>query len=788
MNASNDNQPSCSNRGSTEVEDSSAVDVTIGHDHTYATMHSPRTMKRKLDIICDTLEKSNKKLKVQQKKSSRLHKKVQSLNSLITTLQNENRISTHCAELLEKTLTGVPKELMERIARKKKVSAYPEELKAFAMTLQFYSSKAYNYVRESFGLAFPHPRQIGSWYKGVDGDPGFTRPAFAALEARATDNQAKGKETICAIMLDEMAIKKHVEFANGRYYGYADIGNGEFDDSTPVAKDVLVLMAVSVNEAWKIPLGYFLLDGMNGQERANLIEQCLHKLHDVNVRAVSLTCDGPSCHFTMLRHLGANMNVDSLDPSFPHPADSDQKVHVLLDICHMLKLLRNCFADGKVLQTEDGRLIKWEYIEELNNLQNREGLRLGNKLKNAHIMWRKQKMKVNLAAQVFSSSVADALEYCNKKLKMVQFQGCEATVEFLRYVDSAFDVLNSRNPLGKGFKAPMRKTNQERWQKILQEARKFLLGLQSQLGKPMYLGQRKTGFVGFVASIDSCMKLFSVLVDAPNSPMSYLLTYKFSQDHLELFFAAVRSCGGFNNNPTARQFQACYKRLLMRHNIKNGNGNCSIMDNTTILNIQYTTQSSISLAKKYDLVTRPPLESDHDYVDTPNYEEISQYKEAAVSYISGFVVRMMKKRIHCKPCISALTAEDETPHAFVELKNHGGLVKASPSVISVCTETEKCFQHMLKMSDGKLPQGDGITEAIVLAVFTNSAGLSLFQELHNHQFDTSIEDNHIHNLVKMASSCYSKIRLYHLGKAKTEELVGIRVRKQMSKLILFKHQ
>jgi len=40
--------------------------------------------------------------------------------------------------------------------------------------------------------------------------------------------------------------------------------------------------------------------------------------------------------------------------------------------------------------------------------------------------------------------------------------------------------------------------------------------------------------------------------------MKYLLTYKFSQDHIELFFGAVRSTGGFNNNPTA------YKRLLMR--------------------------------------------------------------------------------------------------------------------------------------------------------------------------------------------------------------------------------
>uniref|UniRef100_A0AAV2JMX0 Transposable element P transposase-like GTP-binding insertion domain-containing protein n=1 Tax=Knipowitschia caucasica TaxID=637954 RepID=A0AAV2JMX0_KNICA len=49
-----------------------------------------------------------------------------------------------------------------------------------------------------------------------------------------------------------------------------------------------------------------------------------------------------------------------------------------------------------------------------------------------------------LATQVFSSSVADALEYCNQHLQLPQFRGCEETVDFLRTIDAAFDVLNIR--------------------------------------------------------------------------------------------------------------------------------------------------------------------------------------------------------------------------------------------------------------------------------------------------------------------------------------------------------
>jgi len=69
--------------------------------------------------------------------------------------------------------------------------------------------------------------------------------------------------------------------------------------------------------------------------------------------------------------------------------------------------------------------------------------------------------------------------------------------------------------------------------------------------------------------------LFDSLVAANSAPLKHLLGYKFSQDRIELFFAAVRAIGGRNNNPTGRQFKAAYKRLLLHQNVKNVvTGNC----------------------------------------------------------------------------------------------------------------------------------------------------------------------------------------------------------------------
>jgi len=169
--------------------------------------------------------------------------------------------------------------------------------------------------------------------------------------------------------------------------------------------------------------------------------------------------------------------------------------------------------------------------------------------------------------------VADAIEYCTSSLKLKQFEGSEATVKFIRLLDHLFDILNSRNPCAKGYKSALRLQNKHLWSTFLSQAYQYLYQLKDLQGTVMHKTRRKTGFIGFMAAIESVKGIFEDMVGSEAAPLKYLLTYKMSQDHLELFFGAVRSAGGFNNNPTAQQFTAAYKRLLMRSSIKAPNGN-----------------------------------------------------------------------------------------------------------------------------------------------------------------------------------------------------------------------
>ena len=55
------------------------------------------------------------------------------------------------------------------------------------------------------------------------------------------------------------------------------------------------------------------------------------------------------------------------------------------------------------------------------------------------------------------------------------------------------------------------------------------------------------------------------------------------QDHLELFNGAVRSSLGANNNPTSKQFESIFKRLLVKLEIRDVQGNATKQDETALL-------------------------------------------------------------------------------------------------------------------------------------------------------------------------------------------------------------
>lgn len=145
-----------------------------------------------------------------------------------------------------------------------------------------------------------------------------------------------------------------------------------------------------------------------------------------------------------------------------------------------------------------------------------------------------------MAAQTISTSVADAIETLKTGFKLPQFASAEATIKFIRIFDGLFDLMNSRNPFAKGTKTPLKKESKFYWEPLLEEAKDYLKILKLQNGSLLYRTKNKTPFLGFLINIYSYVGMYKDYVEKENAPLKYILTYKTSQDHLELLFCNLR--------------------------------------------------------------------------------------------------------------------------------------------------------------------------------------------------------------------------------------------------------
>ena len=108
----------------------------------------------------------------------------------------------------------------------------------------------------------------------------------------------------------------------------------------------------------------------------------------------------------------------------------------------------------------------------------------------------------------------------------------------------------------------------------------------------------------------------------------------------------------------------------------------------------------------------------------------------------------------CVTCVDSLTSTDQSAHEFVVLVDRGKLTRPSKSAVTVCLEAERVLQRLLKGSGKSLPRGTGVHDTVASAVLMNTADMHLCEELHEHQFDAAVEDNHVHLLVKNIASFF----------------------------------
>lgn len=746
--------------------------------YTPALTDTPRRRKLKMTVIRtqQNLQKRQKEIRRLRQVKLRLSKKVAELKDIIKTLKDRSFISEEDGRVLENV------NVHDGGLKLNRKNVYSQEVKAFAVTLHYYSPKGYNYVRKKFNTCLPHPRTIQKWYENVDANAGFTKESLTAI---ANKQKYTNYGIICSLSIDEMAIRRRIEWDGKIFHGYVDIGANINTDDLREAKDALLFLVTAINAGWKVPVGYFFVDGVNGEQKHNLVIQCLKLIHETGVRVVSLTCDGCPANISMLNKLGCNINAENTKTSFEHPV-TKQNVYAFLDACHMVKLIRNSLQYYETILDETNGKIQWRFFEKLHEVQQKEHLNLANKLSKEHIDFEKNKMKVKLATQLFSNSVADAITFCEMELRLDYFTNTTATTNFIKVINNLFDILNSKSMLQTKYKKPLCSYEKSEKFEFMENAKKYLRSLMLEDGTKVMRSGRKTGFVGMLTCIESSQQLYLELVEE-EKVLFYIPMYKTSQDHLELLFCNIRSHGGANNNPTARQFKAIYKKILVHTELQNSEkGNCVPLEEISILHCSSALKSINNTSEKKQLCVEQQdelLETEYIANDMFFDNTLTEFTKQITTYIAGYVVKFLSLRLKCEDCLNELHSEDLNPtHRLIEIKNQTGLTTPSKDVILICEKVEKIFKNILSCGYIKSKH---TKQYLVNQALHTCIGLEIFKNLDSHQFDQSPLENHSINLIKAVMEKYADIRLSYLSKKKTKQ---ISLRTHYNKTILFSGQ
>lgn len=88
--------------------------------------------------------------------------------------------------------------------------------------------------------------------------------------------------------------------------------------------------------------------------------------------------------------------------------------------------------------------------------------------------------------------------------------------------------------------------------------------------------------------------------------------------------------------------------------------------------VQEDLHIDLSSFKKYGLDISERILDDHDYI-VPQFVDLSENAENVITYISGYVIRMLKKRISCPECICSTleVPEQNSSYKLIYRKNEG---------------------------------------------------------------------------------------------------------------------
>lgn len=556
---------------------------------------------------------------------------------------------------------------------------YTAEYKQFALTIYFLGPNVYKYLQKMLHL--PSMSTLYRITKNWDISSGINDCVFCILKSKS--QMMCERERNCVLCMDEMSIKKFLSY-NRRKDEIIGFHKTSFEKKNP-AKSVFVIMARGLLSNWKQPLAYYFVETITAEEILKIINEVVVKLVAINMMVHAVVSD-QGVNFIRF------VKINSITSDHPYFYVEDTKLFYFFDAPHLLKSTRNNFLKYN-FSTSEG-VTDSKYVTDFYKRDKHLSLRLAPKLTDDHIYPSAfKKMKVKLAAQLFSNTVASALN-TYKALDALPSTS-SATIQFIQKIDRLFDLLNSSRVSGsKDFNRPFKGTEVQITflNQMLDEfnCMKILHNYTEDVTK-------KVKFLnGWKISINSLIGIHIGLKE--KYPALY--TRRINQDCLENFFGSLRQQAGNCRNPTAVQVNQGFKKLFCLNYFQQSDGTNCAEDFDTVL-------SSVNAEsiRGFQVVVSQKVNFSNLNIQETDYSNLNLVHKNAVSYLCGYLLKKCFNKHRCDLCELYSKNNNLAPHLlYIHFKayenthkdNFGNLQAPPETFLEYLFVLEKQFSFLFE--------------------------------------------------------------------------------------------
>lgn len=640
--------------------------------------------------------------------------------------------------------------------KKPKGRRFAVEEKILSLSLYKRSPKCYKHLTKCFTL--PSARSLKKMLAKIKIEAGINSVVFKKIKDSVVSMSEDDK--LCVLIFDEMYITPNIQYnaSSDKLKGFTT----NYENKCKIADHVLTFMIRGIKTNYKQPVAYYFTHCLNKTDLKNIITRVIKEVNATGLKILATICDQSATNIAAINALISDSKASFFKKNIEWKQEciilENKKIFPLYDVPHLLKGLRNNLLTKDLLyfdvDDKNEKVIKWEYFEKLYIADKSYGeLKIMQKITEEHINRDKiNKMKVKLAAQIFSHSVAVAAKHLSDAGKVdPQIKNVQS---FVLMMDKLFDSLNCNTFSilhGKIYRAGVKAGSPHH--QLWIDAIKFLKSMKfiekRKIGDKICLIEKSVPSIkNFIKTIEGMQGIWKIL--SKKHGFDTMICRNFNQDPIENFFGNIRSLGIRNVAPNSVSFEGAYKSLLLNnfsssHSIK---ANCEEDIATFLQSLNFFLDWEPEESNgENELPNQIPISEQLLY---NNNAEIPEAGSDTRSYVCGWVLKKCLTRIckSCKTCRKEILA-DEIDNSLQLTKNkeyiNGKIWLVYPSK-KICTyfyDIQKITIDCIKHEVGT----ENIKQNIILLIDILIDNFNLKCEKHNSAFKKYFKTSVINILI-----------------------------------------